>query len=278
MAFNMMASYDIPIIEVKRLYTAFDDILIHEDINLKIFPNRIITIIGSSGCGKTTLIREILALQAPTSGEILIAGKQISDLNIENPNTKFILSKVGMMFQHGALFSSLSVIENVMYPLFEYTNFSKRTIKEIARLKLKLTGLHEDSYNKCPQELSGGMLKRVALARTLALDPKVIFLDEPNAGLDPKSADDLDKLIQDLQKQLSLTVVMITHDLNSIWNISDELIYIGNKKVLLHDTVYNAANSDKIPELYNYFNGKRGTIIKSFYKINHKGGTHDKGK
>lgn len=254
-----------PIIEVRNLYTAFDDIFIHENLNLKILPNRVITIIGASGCGKTTLIRSILALQPPISGEILINGTPISDFNIENPATKLILSKLGMMFQHGALFSSLSVLENVMYPLIEYTNFSKDTICEIARLKLMLTGLDKNAYNKYPQELSGGMLKRVALARTLALDPEVIFLDEPTTGLDPNSANDLDELIKDLQKQLSLTVVMITHDLNSIWNISDEIIYIGNKRILLHDSIHNATNNKHIPELYNYFNGIRGTITRNYY-------------
>ncbi|MBY0379627.1 MAG: ATP-binding cassette domain-containing protein, partial [Burkholderiales bacterium] len=174
-------------------------------------------------------------------------------------------SRLGMMFQHGALFSSVSVLENVMYPLIEYTNFSKKTIKELAKLKLTLTGLPSSAFNKHTNELSGGMLKRVALARTLALDPQIIFLDEPTAGLDPNSADALDELIKELQRQLSLTVVMITHDLNSIWNISDELIYMGDKKILLHDTVINAANNTKLPNLYQYFNGKRGVITKAFY-------------
>lgn len=260
-----MVQTSTPIIEVKNLSTCFDGIWVHKNLNLKILPNRVITLIGASGCGKTTLVREILMLQQPTSGEIYIANEKISDFRIEDPVVKLKLSKVGMMFQHGALFSSLSVIENVMFPLIEYTNFTKSTILEIAQLKLKLTGLPENAYNKSPQELSGGMLKRVALARAIALDPKVIFLDEPTTGLDPNSANDLDELISDLQKQLFLTVVMITHDLNSIWKISDELIYLGEQKVLLHDTVKNAANNTKIPELYEYFNGERGQSTKTFY-------------
>jgi phospholipid/cholesterol/gamma-HCH transport system ATP-binding protein len=263
-----------PIIEIKNLYTAFYDDYVHENLNLTIYPNRIITIIGESGCGKTTLIREILALQQPLSGTISIAGNPINNFNIEHPDTRKMLSNFGMMFQHGALFSSLSVIENVMYPIIEYTNFSLATIKEVAEIKLQLTGLSKDAYHKYPTELSGGMLKRVALARALALYPSVIFLDEPTAGLDPNSASDLDMLIYNLQKQLNLTVVIITHDLNTIWGISDEIIYMGDKRVLFHDTVENAASAKHIPQLYNYFNGIRGTITKQYY-TNLSGAAHE---
>lgn len=270
-----MYNKQLPIIGIKNLYTAFEDEYIHQDLNLEILPNRIITIIGDSGCGKTTLVREILALQQPISGEILIAGTPISNFNIEHSKTKYILSKLGMMFQHGALFSSLSVLENVMFPILEYTKFSTKTIREIAELKLMLTGLTKESYNKYPQELSGGMLKRVALARTLALDPTVIFLDEPTAGLDPNSANDLDELIKNLQQQLNLTVIIITHDLNTIWSIADEIIFMGNKKVLFHDTVQNASYNKQIPKLYKYFNGVRGTITKQYYTQNDNGEFND---
>ena len=256
---------NIPIIEVKNLSTCFDGLWVHKNLNLKIYPNRIITIIGDSGCGKTTLMREILMLHTPTSGEIYVNNEKLSDFSIEDPKIKLKLSKVGMMFQHGALFSSLTVLENVMFPIQEYSNFSKGIIHELAELKLKLTGLPVSAFSKYPQELSGGMLKRVALARALALDPQVIFLDEPTSGLDPNSANDLDELINDLQKQLSLTVVMITHDLNSIWNIADELVYLGEQRVLLHDTVQNAISNTSIPQLYEYFNGKRGEAIKMYY-------------
>jgi len=255
-----------PIIEIKNLYTAFDNSYVHKNLNLTIYPNRIVTIIGDSGCGKTTLIREILALHQPDSGTIAIAGTPMSNFDIEHPATKKMLSQFGMMFQHGALFSSLSVIENVMYPMVEYTKFSANTMREIAEIKLSLTGLDSASFYKYPTELSGGMLKRVALARALALDPTVIFLDEPTAGLDPNSASDLDLLISNLQRQLGLTVVMITHDLNSIWSISDEIVYMGDKRVLCHDSVANAANNSQIPQLYKYFNGVRGTITKRYYE------------
>jgi phospholipid/cholesterol/gamma-HCH transport system ATP-binding protein len=262
---SSLASNQQPIIEIKNLGTQFGDVWVHKNLNLTIYPNRIINIIGASGSGKTTLVHEILMLQPIAEGEIFLAGQKISNYNIEDTETKNVLSQVGMMFQHCALFSSLTVLENVMFPLVEYTNFSKDMIREIARIKLRLTGLPEKAHNRYPGEMSGGMLKRVALARTLALDPKVVFLDEPTAGLDPNSANGFDELIFDLQQRLNLTVILITHDLDTIWSIADEIVYLGEKKVLLHDTVANAANTKSVPELYEYFNGTRGMITKEFY-------------
>lgn len=254
-----------PIIEVKGLGTNFDGEWIHKNLNLTIMPNRIVAIIGASGSGKTTLIREILMLQPITEGEIYLMQEKISSYDLENSYTKCVLSQMGMMFQQGALFSSLTVLENVMFPMLEYTDFTYQTVRELAFLKLKLTGLKETAYNKYPKEISPGMLKRVALARTLALDPKVVFLDEPTAGLDPNSASGFDDLILNLQQQLKLTVIIITHDLDLIWHTSDEVVYLGEKRVLLHDTVINAANNPDIPDLYEYFNGTRGKITKAYY-------------
>lgn len=254
-----------PIIEVKNLGTCFDGFWVHKNLNLTIYPNRIVTVIGASGCGKTTLIQEILMLQPITEGEIHLRGQKISDYNIENTTTKNILSQVGMMFQHSALFSSMTVLENVMFPLVEYTNFSKDVIEQIAHIKLRLTGLPDNAHKRYPTEMSGGMLKRVALARALALDPKVVFLDEPTAGLDPNSASGFDELISDLQQRLNLTVILITHDLDTIWSISDEIVYLGDKRVLFHDSVVSAANHQDIPELYKYFNGPRGRVTKAYH-------------
>ena len=260
-----MRNLDKPIIEIKNLGTRFGDEWIHKNLNLTIMPDRIVTIIGASGCGKTTLVREILMLQPISEGEIYLMGEKISSYDLENPYTKRILSQMGMMFQQGALFSSYTVLENVMFPILEYTNFSYEMVRELAYLKLKLTGLKEEAYNKYPKEISPGMLKRVALARTLALDPKVVFLDEPTAGLDPNSAASFDELMLTLQHQLKLTVIMITHDLDSIWHTSDEIVYLGQKKVLLHDSVKNAAEHPEISDLFNYFNGTRGKITKAYY-------------
>lgn len=261
----MRVSHEKPIIEVKKLGTKFGDEWIHKDLDLTIYPDRIITVIGASGCGKTTLIREILMLQPITEGEIYLMGEKISSYDLEDPYTKRALSQMGMMFQQGALYNSYTVLENVMFPILEYTDFSYNTVKELAYQKLVITGLSSAAYNKYPKEISPGMQKRVALARTLALDPKVLFLDEPTAGLDPNSAALFDELMISLQEQLGLTVIMITHDLDSIWHTSHEIIYLSNKKVMLHDSVMNAANRPDIQGLYEYFNGTRGKITKAYY-------------
>ena len=254
-----------PIIEIKNLGTQFNGEWIHKGLNLTIYPERTLTIIGASGCGKTTLIREILMLQAISEGEIYLMGEKISSYDLEDPDTKRALSQMGMMFQQGALYNSYTVLENVMFPILEYTDFSYATARELAYQKLALTGLKEVAYHKFPKQISPGMQKRVALARTLALDPKVLFLDEPTAGLDPNSAAMFDSLMINLQQQLGLTVIMITHDLDSIWRMSHEIVYLSNKHVTLHDTVLNAANRPDLPDLYQYFNGERGKIAKAYY-------------
>ncbi len=252
-----------PIILIENLYTKLNDLWVHQNLNLSIKANKIVTIIGASGCGKTTLIREILGLEEPYSGNIYINNEQITNFDKENIYTQRKPNQLSIMFQHGALFSSLTVIENVMFPLKEHTQLSKQTIYELAYLKLQLTGLDSYAYNIYPSELSGGMLKRVALARAITLDPYVLFLDEPTSGLDPNSANDFDLLIKHLQQTLNLTVVMITHDLYSIYNISDEIIYMGNKQILFHDSIDKAINNEAIPELYAYFNNARGIILKN---------------
>lgn len=261
-----MPDSNTPLIEVKGLGTQFGKDWVHKNLDLQIQSNRIITIIGDSGCGKTTLVREILLLQEITEGEIYLKGNKICDPHGPCKNAKHFTSKMGMMFQHGALFSGLTCLENVMFPLLEYTDYSKNTIAEIARLKLSMAGLSEEAHNKYPAELSGGMLKRTALARTIALDPEIIFLDEPSAGLDPEGAHELDKLIKGLKEFLNITIIMITHDLDSIWSIADEIIYLGQKRVLVHDTVRNAAEIEEYPGLYGFFNGPRGKAAQYYFK------------
>ena len=242
-----------PIIEIKNLGTCFNGVWVHKRLNLNIYPHKITSIIGGSGSGKTTLIREILMLQPVTEGEILLLGQNISKL-YDNENKRYqFASKMGMMFQGGALFSALSALENVTFPLQEYTSFPRDIIIDIARLKLKMTGLNGDAYNKYPSQLSGGMLKRVALARTLVLDPEIIFLDEPSAGLDPYSIVELDDLILQLKQDLNLSIIMITHDLDTIWRIVDEVVYIDDKRVLVHDTVDNASQMTQYQNLRNFF-------------------------
>ena len=225
------------IIQIKNLYTKINGKFIHKDLNLKIQNNTIDCIVGASGCGKTTLMREILMLQPIYSGKIFLMNEEISKL-IDSPiRRKKISSHMGMMFQHCALFSSLTNLDNVIFPLKQHKKYPLDVLTEIAIIKLKMTGLSEEHFNKYPYEISGGMLKRVALARAIALDPKVIFLDEPNAGLDPYSARAMDELILYLKDKLKISVVMITHDLKTIWSIVDKIIYMDEKKIIFHDTV-----------------------------------------
>lgn len=245
-----------PVIEIRNLGTSFDDGItwVHKGLDLDILPNRIVTIIGDSGCGKTTLLRVLLALESFQEGVVKLLGHDISTEN--KKEYQLTMRKVGMMFQQGALFNSMTVLENVMFPLQEYTKFSSSEMEELACLKLMMTGLKSTAYNMNVSTISPGMAKRVALARALILDPKLLFLDEPTAGLDPNSADDFDNLIKKLQKEFELTIVMITHDLDSIYKITDEIVYLGNKKVLTHGSLQEVVNSD-IPSVHAYFSGAR---------------------
>ncbi len=255
-----------PIVRIENLGTNFAGRWIHRHLDLAIEPNRIVSLIGASGCGKTTLLREILLLQPISEGKIYLMGDCISGVNISENQRRQFACHMGMMFQQGALFSAMTVLENVMFPLMEYTDFDRATIREIARLKIAMTGLVAgDVADLYPSALSGGMRKRVALARALALDPKILMLDEPSAGLDPKGAYELDVLIKTLQESLGLTVIMITHDLDTIWGIVDEVVYLDEKKVVLHASVNVAAKQKKIAGLASFFNSPRGRAA-SYYR------------
>lgn len=229
-------------IEVKNLSTTFGHNKVHENISLSIKKGEIYGILGGSGSGKTTLLRQIIMLDAIQSGDISIFDMDIKHL--KRKERDYIKKNWGVLFQFGALFSSLNVVENIGIMLKENSNLPKEIIEDIAYTKLQMVGLSPKVGTLYPEELSGGMKKRVALARSLALDPKVLFLDEPTSGLDPASAKGFDKLIVELRDMLDLTVVVITHDLNTIKNVLDRFSILGDGKIILTGTYEDALNLD----------------------------------
>ncbi|QBQ53433.1 ABC transporter ATP-binding protein [Nitrosococcus wardiae] len=244
-----------PVIQIQNLETRFGTALIHKEISLEVYRGEIFAIVGGSGSGKSTLLREIIMLTSPSAGSIRIFGEELGRL--DETCAAHLQARFGMMFQQGALFSSLTVLENVALPLKEHTPLSSQLITELALHKIKLVGLPLEAATQYPRELSGGMIKRAAVARALALDPELLFLDEPSAGLDPVSAAALDKLILDLRDSLNLTVVLVTHDLDSLWRITDRAAFLGEKTLLGLDTVAALARSEH-HLLQAYFRGPRG--------------------
>jgi len=217
------------VIEAKNIVTRFGDNTVHNSISVEIKEGEIFGVLGGSGSGKTVFLREMILLQKYNSGSMSVLGQDIN--NLDDSKTEELRSKWGVLFQFGALFSSLSVLENISIPLKEYSNLSKDAIKKAALMKLQMVGLPIEAAYLNPSELSGGMKKRVGLARALIRDPKLLFLDEPTSGLDPKSAKDFDKLIVALRDALGITVVMVTHDKDTISTVLDRFIILGNKKV-----------------------------------------------
>ena len=243
------------VIEVSRLCTRFGATRIHEDVSLTVHRGEIFALAGGSGCGKTALLREILMLQRPTSGSIRLFGQELSALS--EAGEEALRRRFGVMFQQGGLFSSLTVAENVAVPLREHTRFGDRLIREIAELKIALAGLPPESAGKYPNELSGGMRKRTSMARAIALDPEILFLDEPSTGLDPLSASGLDELIMHLKELLGLTIVMVTHDLDTLWRVTDRVALLGEGRILGGGTMKELYRSED-PLIHRFFHGPRG--------------------
>lgn len=244
-----------PVIRIRGLKTQFGAQVIHENLDLDIYRGEVVGIVGGSGTGKSVLLREILSLVKPKAGSIHVFGL---DILAASPRQLRRLSECfGMLFQQGALFTSLTVRENVAVPLLEHTQLDRKLIDAIADLKIALAGLPADTGDKYPAQLSGGMIKRAALARALALDPELLFLDEPSAGLDPVSANELDELILQLKESLRLTVVLITHDLDSLWRVTDRVAFLGERRVLGYDSVEALSRSEQ-PVIKAYFGGPRG--------------------
>jgi phospholipid/cholesterol/gamma-HCH transport system ATP-binding protein len=245
------------IIEVKDVVTKFGSNIVHDKISFKIYEGEIFGLLGGSGSGKSTLLKEIVMLLQPYSGEITVLGKNLKHLTLEEAH--ILRTRWGMLFQAGALFSPLTVAENIGVALREYTNLEEDLIEDLIRLKIDMVGLPEYAANLYPAELSGGMKKRAGLARALAMDPKLLFLDEPTSGLDPVGAQEFDELIVKLRDLLGLTIVMITHDLDSIFTIVDRMAVLGDKKIIAQGTIEEILHSSH-PFINSFFKGERAKI------------------
>ena len=242
-------------IEVRGLLSQFGDRVIHENLDLELERGEVLGLVGGSGAGKTVLLNSIIGLKEPDGGTVKVLGYDRATMT--EAEEADIERRTGILFQQGALFSALSVIENVASPLVEHTRLPKEVIRELAEMKIALVGLKPESHHLKPAELSGGMRKRVGLARALALDPELLFLDEPTAGLDPIGAGAFDELIRRLADDLGLSVFMITHDLDSLYAITDKVAVVADKRIVAKATVRELEHSEH-PWIREYFLGPRG--------------------
>lgn len=243
-----------PILEVRGLESRFGQRVVHRDLDLDVERGEILALVGGSGSGKTTLLRQILMLEQPYAGEIRLFGEPVNAAS--KTDIRALWTRLGVMFQHGALFTSLTVLENVCLPIREHAKLSNDLVRELAMLKIRLVGLPPEAADRYPEALSGGMTKRAAVARALALDPELLLLDEPTSGLDPVGGAAFDDLVIELKRLLQLTIVMITHDPDSIWRAADRVAFLGEGRVLALGPVADVAR-DPHPEIRRYFSGPR---------------------
>lgn len=245
-------------LRVRDLVVGFRRTTILDGVSFDVQKGEILGFVGASGAGKSVLLRTIIGLIQPRAGSIQVFGRELS--STQELQKQLIERHWGVLFQQGALFSSLNVRQNVQFPMREYLDLSPRLRDEIAEAKLAMVGLPPDVGSKMPSELSGGMIKRAALARALALDPDLVFLDEPTSGLDPIGAADFDELVSKLRDTLGLTVYMVTHDLDSLFTVCDRIAVLGKKRVLIEGTIENMLASEE-PWVKSYFRGKRARHI-----------------
>jgi len=244
-----------PVIRVRGLLSQFGERVIHQDLDLDVEKGEVLGVVGGSGTGKTVLLNSIIGLKEPEGGSIELLGYDRAAMTQDQAAE--IERRTGVLFQQGALFSALTVLDNVASPLVEHTDLPREVIRELAEMKIAMVGLKPDSHYLKPAELSGGMRKRVGLARALALDPELLFLDEPTAGLDPIGAAAFDALIRQLSDDLGLTVFMITHDLDSLYAVCDKVAVLADKRVVEKATVQELERSEH-PWIKEYFLGPRG--------------------
>jgi phospholipid/cholesterol/gamma-HCH transport system ATP-binding protein len=245
-----------PMVEIRKLWTVFTSperrFVVHEDLDLEVRRGEVLSLVGGSGTGKTVLLRQILGLETPTRGEIKVLGQSVSELG-----RRGAASRIGMLFQHGALFSAFTVLENIAFPLRELKTLTPTLIREAAMVKLQMVGLKPEDAARMPSDLSGGMIKRVALARALIMDPPLLLLDEPTAGLDPDSSDGFVTLLRSLHRDLQLTVIMVTHDLDTLFELSTRIAVLADRHVVI------AAPPKEViahphPFIHDFFLGPRG--------------------
>ncbi len=250
-----MSTGSTPIIQVRGLVNRFGEQVVHDGLDLDVRRGEILSVVGGSGTGKSVLLRSIVGLNRPAAGSVRVFDEDL--LALPAARRSLLERRFGVLFQKGALFSSLTVAENVALPLIEHARLARAEAERLAAVKIALAGLPADAAHKYPAGLSGGMIKRAALARALALDPDLLFLDEPTAGLDPIGAAAFDRLILTLRDALGLTVFLVTHDLDSIHAITDRVAVLANKRVLVNDSLAAVAAFDDA-WIRDYFHGPRG--------------------
>jgi len=250
-----MAAATSPVIEVIGLHTRFGDNIVHENINLAVNRSEVLALVGGSGSGKTTLLRQMLGLGNPSQGSVKVFGYARNDCG--HDVQKSLRQRIGVLFQQGALFSALTVFDNIALPLRELRLLQEHVIHDIVMLRLDMVGVQAQHAHKMPAELSGGMIKRVALARALVLDPELLFLDEPTAGLDPSLSDSFVSLIKDLREELTLTIVMVTHDLDTLVALSDRVAVLADRQLIALGPIPQVITV-RHPFIENFFLGVRG--------------------
>lgn len=248
------------VIELNEVHTRFGSRVVHQGVTMRVHRGEIFAIVGGSGSGKSTLLREMVALLKPNGGSVRIFGREVA--GEAEDRLLWLRRRTGVLFQNGALFGGLTVIENVSAPLREHTRLAEALIHELAAVKLGLAGLDVEVAPMYPNELSGGMRKRAALARALALDPEILFLDEPTSGLDPVNAEGLDELVLRLKNSLGLTVVMVTHDLDTLWRVADRVAVLGDGRLVAlgHMRELSLLSHPRVREFFQGVRGRRSGL------------------